>query len=301
MLQTTIQTDTREQWLEMRSRGIGSSDAAAVLGLSPWKSPLALYAEKIGLVEPEDLSEKEHVRWGNILEGPIAERYVEVTGRPVSDPGPFAVDVHPKYPYLLASVDRRIQSDGNGRGPGILEIKTASAYKESEWLEEPPVPYQIQLQHQLMVTGCTWGSLAVLIGGQKFYHVDLEINEPFCGLLLNAELDFWDRVERRDPPPADGSESTQKALAAMYPQDSGETVALSNDAWSLAGELAEIKEQIKEYEARRREIENRIKAELGAASKGLFSDGSGFTYKTQKRGPYFVDAAEFRVLRRVGR
>ena len=60
MIQASIQFADREQWLDIRSHGIGSSDAAAVLRLSPWKSPLALYAEKVGLIEPDDLSDLEH-------------------------------------------------------------------------------------------------------------------------------------------------------------------------------------------------------------------------------------------------
>jgi len=301
MIQASIQTADREQWLEVRSHGIGSSDAAAVLGLSPWKSPLALYAEKVGLIEPDDLSDLEHVRWGNILEEPIAERYSEVTGRTVVDPGRFTVDIHPEHPFILASVDRRIAGDGNGHGPGILEIKTASAYKLQDWQEEPPLPYQVQLQHQLMVTGCRWGSLAVLVGGQKFHYVDLERNDDFCRILLDAELEFWSRVERRDPPDADGSDSTRRALEAMYPLDIGETVALSEEAWELAQELELAKQTIKAATDRKQEIENRIKAELGPFAKGLFSDGSGFTFKTQRRKAYTVEAAEFRVLRRFSK
>ncbi len=70
----------RDAWLESRTDGIGASEIAAVLGESPWMSPLALYASKIGAYE-RDLSDSEPVYWGTKLEGAIVEAYSERTGR----------------------------------------------------------------------------------------------------------------------------------------------------------------------------------------------------------------------------
>lgn len=55
---------SREEWLDIRQQGIGSSDAAVAVGLSPYKSALSLWLEKTGRKQPEDLSSKEAVLWG---------------------------------------------------------------------------------------------------------------------------------------------------------------------------------------------------------------------------------------------
>ena len=72
----------RAEWLEARKDGLGASDAAALLGLSPWKTNVQLWEEKCGLVIPEDIGDKPYVRYGNDAE-PLLRSF-------------FALD-HPEY------------------------------------------------------------------------------------------------------------------------------------------------------------------------------------------------------------
>ena len=97
---------SREEWLDIRQQGIGSSDAAVAVGLSPYKSALSLWLEKTGRKQPEDLSAKEAVLWGTVLEPVLASVYAERTGRKVRRVN--AVLQHPEYPYLLANLDREV-------------------------------------------------------------------------------------------------------------------------------------------------------------------------------------------------
>src|SRR5512137_644666 len=151
-----------QKWLATRATGIGSSDAAVILDLNPYKSRYALWAEKTGLVDPPDLSENESVEWGIKLEDPIAQKWSRVRDLAVVDHGRHAVRRCKEYSWMLATIDREILPK-NGRGPGILEIKTTGAAHEGEWEEDAPIAYQAQLIHQMVVWGYTWGSLAVLI------------------------------------------------------------------------------------------------------------------------------------------
>lgn len=50
--------NNRKEWLKARQKGIGGSDAASVLGISPWKTNVQLWEEKTGITEPEDISGK---------------------------------------------------------------------------------------------------------------------------------------------------------------------------------------------------------------------------------------------------
>jgi putative phage-type endonuclease len=288
----------RKEWLDKRRLGIGASESASILGLNPYKSAYALWAEKVGLVDPADLSENEAVEWGHVLEASIAEKYLRVTGRQVACPDAFEVRKCAEHPFMLATLDRIILPSG-GKSHGVLEIKTTGSHHEGEWDGDAPTAYQCQLQHQLIVTGWTWGSLAVLIGGQKFRYLDLERNDRFCAFLVEREEEFWDRVQREDPPPVDASDSTREALKRLYPQDSGEKIALPGDALEWSCRRVELKEQIKTLQQELQGIDNQIKAAIGEATFGVLPDGSGFKYAIQKRAAYQVAAAEYRVLREV--
>lgn len=74
---------SREDWLNARRRSIGGSDAGALLGLNPYNSPYALWAEKTGKIVPEGIGDREAVRLGNDLEQYVAERWIRL--RPMAD------------------------------------------------------------------------------------------------------------------------------------------------------------------------------------------------------------------------
>jgi putative phage-type endonuclease len=235
--------EDRAGWLEgRRTLGIGSSDAAAILGVSRFKSPLALYYEKLGIRE-ENPKAQEAREWGQVLEGPIARRYAEKTGRFIAEPPAFSVAHSTTYPFAVASCDRfvvgvRAPEDGGVpalSGMGVLEVKNAHLFMGEEWSEEnnnePPIEVQIQLQHQLMVTGLRWGSIAALIGGSQFLWADRGRDEELIAVLAAREAEFWDRVQRRDPPPADGTESSREILRKIYPRETtGEIVTLGPES-----------------------------------------------------------------------
>ena len=87
ILVSTLNMD-RNEWLEYRKRGIGGSDAAAVAGLNPWKSPMAVWLEKTGRVEPEEPGEAAY--WGTVLEDVVAKEFSLRTGIKVRREMPFS-------------------------------------------------------------------------------------------------------------------------------------------------------------------------------------------------------------------
>jgi putative phage-type endonuclease len=291
---TTV-LDSRDAWLDARRTGIGASDAAAVLGVSPWRGPLQVYCEKLQIAEPDPV-EVEAMEWGLALETPIAARYQRETGRTVIDPGLFTIHRSPEHPFMLATVDRFIETPDRGRG--VLEIKTTGGYR-GEWDTDAPLPYQIQILHQMAVTGVQWGSLAVLVGGQKFLWLDVERNDEFIAALVEREREFWDRVERRDPPSPDASESCRELLKRLYPREApGQVIALPPEAVKWDVQRREAMLLLQRDEADKREAENLLIAALGEAEVGLLPDGTRYSYKSQTRKGYTVEPATFRVLRR---
>lgn len=309
---TTTETktfDTRAEWEEARRiTGIGSSDAPAILGMSRYKTPFQLYSEKLGLV-PSDREETEQLRWGNILEEPIAQRYSEETKRSVRNPKPhpgaFVIERSKTVDFMIAQIDRYTMRAPTG-GPedaleaeGVLEIKNAHFFMAQDWLDlqEPPSEFQIQLQHQLAVTGAKWGSIACLIGGVKFVWKDLARDDEFIDLLVTKEREFWSMLQNHVPPRIDGTEKTKAIIGKLHPKDNGLTIELGVDALELVEEREALKADMKKAEERVTQIENTLKLAIGPNTAGAFRDGTVVTYKHQARAGYTVQATEYRQLR----
>ena len=128
---------SREDWLSVRRNGIGSSDAAAAVGLNPYKSQLALWMEKTGrddLFAPIDVNdESTPVYWGTLLEPIVAASYVKRTGNRVRKVN--AVLQHPDHPWMLANLDREVVGVPEVQ---ILECKTAGVQGARLWKDGVP-------------------------------------------------------------------------------------------------------------------------------------------------------------------
>lgn len=288
-----------QQWLQDRRGGIGGSQAAAILNLSPWQSALALYCDKVGLTRIED-AEPDWLYWGKALEPAIAERYAKETGRKLHNFGEYFINRSEKYPWMCCTIDRGIYETEGKIGPGILSIKNVAGFKKTEWADEPPVHYQIQLQHEMIVLDLKWGSFAVLFNGQEFGWFDVERNDRFCEYLIEQERLFWDRVQRQDPPPPDApASSSAEAIKRLYPGENGESIGLDGTFIEEVSRLDALKVSRKSCDEEIAEIENRIKAAIGDNTFGVLPNGQAFSLKTTKRNGYTVEPTSFRTLRKV--
>lgn len=263
---------TREQWLKERRKGIGGSDAAAIAGLSRYRSPIQVYMEKLGLIEPPE--ENEAMYWGKKLEDIVAEEFSIRTGLKVRRRN--AILQHPEYPFMLANVDRLIVGKNEG-----LECKTTSAYRADEWKDdEIPWEYAIQCYHYMAVTGYSAWWIAALIGGNQFVYKRIERDENIINNLIKIESDFWhNHILKQIPPDPDGSDASTEILKQLYPKSNGETIELPPDVESLIEQYEQAKEEEKAAAERKREAENKIKAIMGEYEKGYWKDRK-ITWKT---------------------
>lgn len=284
---------SHEEWLELRSTGIGGSDAAAAVGLSRWKSPAALYLEKLGLAVPTEPGEAAY--WGRVLEDVLADefsrRHPEAQVRRVRAVlrGAGALD------FMLADLDRVVRiGTGWDREYAILECKTTSARRRGEWDEGVPDEYHLQVQHYLAVTGYDVAYLAVLIGGQEYREIRIERNDALISRLVELEASFWERVQRRDPPPVDGSEASSELLDRLYPEVQARSrVALPLEARAWIEQYREAATVEREAARRREEAANRIKALLGEAEVGLIAGEPVVSWKQVTRRS--IDAKALRA------
>lgn len=282
----------REAWLEARRSGIGSSDAPGVLGISPFASPLSVYADKIGAAFDKETSEA--MRWGTKLEPLIVEEFGQETGRKVVRTNQLIRST--ERPWQLATLDAEQEKLGRD-GPGVLEIK-ATGFRAGDWTEGVPAHVFAQVQHQLDVTGYRWGSVAVLMFGCRMLWADVARDDTFIEKMRAAEADFWARVLAREPVAPDGSKASLDALRALYPHDTGEVIVLPGNLIGLDAEREALKAEMKSSEGRLACLDAELKAAIGDASVGELANGVSFTYRLQKRKAYEVKETNFRVLRR---
>lgn len=258
---------SRKDWLQARQQGIGSSEAAAAIGLSPYTSPMALWQQKTARVPAPDLSDNEAVFWGTTLEPIVAQVYQDRTGRKVRRVN--AILQHPQHSFMLANLDRAVGADG------ILEIKTAGQRSAAQWEDTVPEAYQCQVLHQLAVTGKAWADVAVLIAGQEFRIYRIDPDPERIADLIAREGQFWQHVQNDTPPAVDGSASCARALADMYPQDNGQSVDFSensalNGAFDTLLELKRQRQSLQQQEDLQQQI---LQEAMGQASSGVFCNG----------------------------
>ncbi|MEF9416843.1 lambda-exonuclease family protein [Ralstonia sp. SM1864_UCD524_TZ4] len=275
---------TRNDWLAVRKTGIGGSDAAAAVGLNPYKSQLELWLEKTGrdaeLPKPDPNDTTAAVYWGALLEGIVAAAYTQQTGHRVRKVN--AVLQHPTIPFMLTNLDREVVGVSDVQ---ILECKTAGEFGSRHWRGGVPEYVQLQVQHQLAVTGKRAADVAVLLCGQALEVHRIERDEDLIARLIPLEAQFWRYVETDTPPPGDGSESADRALRCLYPRDSGGTVDFSDDRQLSAtfADLVAVREQIEALEVAAAKLKQTIQYAMGDASRALFDTGE-VTFKRSKDG-----------------
>ena len=221
-----IRTADRSEWLDLRKTGVGGSEAAAVMGLSPYSSPLAVWLKKTGREAEEDISDKPAVYWGTVLEDVVARefkaRHPELKVRRKN-----ATLRSKERPWALADIDRMVV-DEHGR-KGVLEIKTCSAYRASDWDDGVPEYYQPQPAHYLGVTGWDFAWVAVLIGGQDYREYYIERDDEDVAAVTAMVDEFW-RYVAEDVAPAVtmGNASEADALYSMHAEDDGEWLHMAD-------------------------------------------------------------------------
>lgn len=294
MIYTQIRHRSRETWLQARSGTIGASASPAIMGENPWDTPLQLYGRLTGELPPKEQTMRMKV--GHYLEPTIARLYEDETGRKTDDPGEFTIQRNKDFPWIHSTTDRFVQAFLD-TGPGVLEEKAPGAHMADEWVEGIPLSAQIQVQHQLAVTGLEWGSVAALIGGQRFVWGDVERNQPFIDELLKQTHEFWERVQRRDPPEATGADvATLRLLHAEYEPMS--IARLGEEAAEHDAMLVKALAAIKTAEGARDFHKAKIMELIGDNEIGELPGGGYYTWKTVNRKAYPVKATSYRELRR---
>lgn len=231
---------------------LGGSDAAAALGVSPWRSPYQLWCEKTGIESPPDLSFIDYIYFGHLLEPIVAQVFTErlemklrVTRK---------LYRHPKYPFLAGHIDRLILNE-----KAFVECKTANSFDYSKWgkteggPDDIPVQYLAQVDHYMMIMGCTHCYVSALIGGSDFRWYRIERNKKREQVLLDACRNMWDMIQKDKPPDITNERDSKHRWKEVM---EGTSVAVDLDARKKIIRLSRVTEDRKKLDKEEKELRN---------------------------------------------
>lgn len=184
---------SEEEWLAYRRKGIGGSDVAALLGISPWRTARDLYFDKLNIVAVEDNEDNwVALEMGHLLEPLVAKIFQHRTGYKVYQIKKMFQ--HPQYSWMLADVDYFVElPDGS---TAILEIKTTNYNARDNWWlngeETVPVYYETQGRHYAdedYLVIAPQNTFDIIKEGRMLHH---------CVGNDGAGERYYDRIERRE-------------------------------------------------------------------------------------------------------
>ncbi|UOG16883.1 lambda-exonuclease family protein [Acinetobacter sp. PK01] len=275
---------TQAEWLEVRRKGIGSSDCAAACGLNPYMSMLELWMIKTGRIQQnieEDSEGHAPLYWGKRLEPLVAEYYSMHTNYKVRRVNAVLQHPDPDKHFMLANLDYSVVGDADVQ---ILECKTAGEYGAKLWRDGVPLYVLCQVQHQLAVTGKQAAHICVLLCGHETRIFKVTRSESVIQHIVNAERYFWECVEKDTPPEADASESAAKALQLLYPEHVPlSTTDLSEDeqANQQFEQLIRVRNQVEKHQEQFDLLKHQLQAKMQEAERATFKTGS-VTWKKSK-------------------
>lgn len=264
---------------------LGGSDAAAILGISPYKSPYQLYMEKVGEWQEEIDEKRERIfARGRRLEPIVVEMLVDELKSDGHDVEIIERNhryTDPELNYLKSEIDVELVIDGeevNG------EIKTVTPFAAKEWGEqgtdEIPLHYTAQVLHGLMIKPRKRAIVAALIGADdlRVHYVDRD--QDAIDMIRKKEIEFWNRIVNREPP----DPVTATDIKYLYRKDQGLVMDADDELASLCAELRGHKQTAKALEELIDELVTKIKLKMGDASVLMYQGKKIATWASNKDG-----------------
>jgi len=279
---------TLEQLME-RQQGLGGSEIAAALGLSPWKTPYELYIEKttddpLSLQTPMTPAQE----WGHRLENVLALKYQDDTGY-VLIPG-FKVH-HAHYPWLYATPDRLVyEKEGHGKTLKGLEIKTASYRNGEQWgasgSQIIPEHYYLQIAHYMLVTGISSWDVAVKIDSADFRIYTFERDTQIEEAILEGAKAFWENhvLARKEPPIDFKASGVQELMTRLFPPKESLVIDLDEHWSQTAREAMEKNNLVSSLTKEVKELKTMLRYHMGGAGVARLMGGGAIFVKVPSSG-----------------
>lgn len=259
-------TPERAEWLAWRREGIGASDVAGILGVSPWASPYSIWFSKV--TEPDDDDNAtEAMEFGLRAEPMLAAWFAD------RHPGLWIAGeqtrcTHPDLPWMRCTVDGFVVDHDDtpiGDALGVYETKTTGD-TTAEWEAGIPEHYRLQAHWSMAVTGLdrVWfGVLHLAFGRPKFRTYLFERDQEAVTRLVSHCGAFWEQyVLTGTPPPIDAHEATTAVLKRQWPDPEG-IVEADERARELVEQHLYFAAERKAIDDTLETVDNQLRAALG--------------------------------------
>jgi len=269
-----IRPKDHAEWLAEREKGIGASEVAAIIGLSPWETPYSLYLRKTGQIPPQE--ENFAMRRGHYLEDAVVQWWQDETGEKVIKASAAdIIYVHPEHPFMRATPDRIVR----GRKK-MLEVKSTAGYMG----DEIPDYYLAQCMYQMYVTGIHEEELIYIQGDLTFGRFFVQYDEEFAEFIAQKVTEFWNDcvIGGKEPELISVTDFTLKG------SDPGSTIEADKDAFAQIMSLRSVKKAAAEKESEADALADAVKLYMGE-NESLVYDGKVIaTWKTGTRVRTFL-------------
>lgn len=284
-----------ETWLKARMQDITSTEVAALFGLSPYMTPFELFhRKKDGVIVKLEMNER--MAWGLALQDSIAAYVAKEQGLTIRRMDEYMRD--PEH-RIGASFDFAIGDIG------LMEIKNVDGLVfKNDWTEDEkgiqgPLHIEIQVQHQLAVSGREYCLLTALVGGNKLVQVKRTRDEAVITAIRVAVAKFWHDIETNNPPAPDFEADADFIGKLFGYAEPGSVLNVVEDATMLAQaqEYKRLGDIAKDCETKRDAIKAELLTKIGTAEKAI---GDGYTISAGVQGPKMIEAYEragFRMFR----
>lgn len=260
--------EKKNAWLAERKKYTTGTDAACLLGLSPWGNPLTVYLDKKGLGEP--VVENEAMKWGLRLEAEILKAYAETMKCRLVNVDGYDLKTNDDYPHLACSLDGWNMDLGIPVDAKNIRFCDASRWGESG-TDEFPAHYKTQLQVQMMVMNAKMAHLAVLFSGQDFRVYQMQYDEELAEQIVNASDEFFGKYmveggSEEPPMPSPDVNSTDTIKKILERGVKDKKVEANDEIRKVAKTLARVKERKKEVTDLESVLSNKIKLFMSDAT-----------------------------------
>lgn len=308
MLRETLHPENEAAWLALRTQDLTSTDVAALFGLSPYKTHFELWHEKkIG--EVVRLDENERMKWGRRLEATVAEGIAADAGwavRPMKE--------YMRLPELRigASFDFRVMTPSGKCVPGVADlddwVNLADSDRDAhleikcvDWLVarnnwtlsgdfiEAPAHIELQVQHQMLVSGLRRAYIGVMVGGNDVRVIEREADDGVRRGIMSAARAFWASIEANIPPPPVMPDDADAVIALHQYAEPGRLYDARNDdnVKRIVREYAELGDAKRKAEEAQKVRKAELLAAIGDADRVMVD---GYSVSCGLVGPAEIPA-----------
>lgn len=266
------------EWLEAKRHIISASEMSALCNRNSFQGLLRLWYVKAGLIDGDSTQYAAERRQGHRMESVIADGYQFKSGRTIADPGDYTIVTNDSYPGLGATLDRFQWCPERGFGCGP-ELKNQKEWMRRYWADGKVHAHAlIQAQCQMLLTGTTWCSVAVCIGGDEAEYRDVEANQRFQQAMVRRANAFMESLDNQEPPEPTGHDTDFEVFDELFAEELKEESNID-----VGARLREVFDELEEIAAKRKPLDSRekklkavVRAAMGGHTRAI---GLGYEFK----------------------